>query len=57
MSKNKKQELWNAVEKWIKEQKISCPETIAQSDRVIESFYEFAEEICNIVGYDETEEE
>lgn len=36
---------------FIDEQKISCAETIYQTDRVIENAYEFIEGICDIVGY------
>jgi len=38
-------------EKFIRTQEISCPEAIAQTDRVIENAYAFIEEICNEVGY------
>lgn len=43
--------LFNLCKKFIEAQKISCPETIYQSDRVIENAYEFIEDICDIVGY------
>jgi hypothetical protein len=36
---------------FIEKQKITCPETIYQSDRVIENAYEFIQEICEVVGY------
>lgn len=36
---------------FVKQQRIYCPETIAQSDRVIENAYDFIQDICNIVGY------
>jgi len=35
----------------IKEQAITCPETVYQSDRVVESSYAFVEGVCDIVGY------
>lgn len=44
-----------AVEAFTKEQRISCPETIYQSDRVIEHAYEFIEQVCDIAGYHEEE--
>ena len=50
-------QLWLAVEKFIDEQRISCPETISQSDRVIENAYDFIEQLCDIVGYYEYEDE
>lgn len=40
------------VKTFVKEQRISCPETIYQTDRVIENAYEFIEKLCDIVGYD-----
>lgn len=49
--------LWQHVEAFIENQKITCPETISQSDRVVENSYEFIEQCCNIVGYHEEEEE
>jgi hypothetical protein len=49
-------ELLTLCELFIKEQRITCPETIAQSDRVIENAYEFIEAICDIVGYHKEEE-
>lgn len=46
-----KEELWLLCEKFINDQKISCAETIYQSDRVIENAYQVLEGICDIVGY------
>lgn len=43
--------LQKLCEEFIKKQKISCPETIYQTDHVIENAYEFIENICNIIGY------
>jgi len=43
--------LLDIVEKFIKEQKITCVESVYQSDRVIENAYEFIEKLCNISGY------
>lgn len=39
--------------KFINDQEITCPETIFQSDHVIENAYEFIHKICDIVGYAE----
>lgn len=41
--------------KFINDQKITCAETVFQSDRVIENAYEFIRKICDIVGYAENE--
>ena len=43
--------------KFIKDNEISCPETICQSDKVIQNAYDFIEEICEIVGYHKYEED
>ena len=50
------QKLWTVCEKFIKEQRISCPETIGQCDWVIENAYGFIEDICDVVGYDKSED-
>lgn len=39
------------VQAFVKKQEISCPETVYQSDRVIENAYEFMEELFNAAGY------
>ena len=49
-------ELWNLCKKFIDDQSINCPETIHQTDWVIENAYTLIEEICDIVGYKESEE-
>lgn len=49
-------ELLNLCMRFIEDNKISCPETIYQSDRVIENAYEFIHEICELVGYSELDE-
>ena len=36
---------------FIQDQRISCAETVYQTDRVIENAYEFIEGVCDIVGY------
>lgn len=38
---------------FIQKQRISCAETVYQTDRVIENAYEFIEGICERVGYHE----
>ena len=43
--------LFKECHKFIVDNKISCPESIAQCDHVIENAYEFIENVCNIVGY------
>lgn len=45
-------QLFDLCEKFIKDNKIDCAETVYQSDRVIKNAYEFIQEICEIVGYD-----
>lgn len=49
-------ELWNLCKKFIDDQNIGCPETIYQTDWVIENAYHLIERICDIVGYKESEE-
>ena len=44
-------------EKFIRDQRIHCPEAVHQTDRVIENAYEFIEGICNIVGYHRMEDD
>ncbi len=53
----KEQELFERCKKFVAEQNIFCAETIYQSDRVIENAYEFIEDICNIVGYNDDSED
>ena len=54
---DKKQLLWELCETFIEENKISCGETIYQSDWVIEHAYDFIKEICDILGYYKYEDE
>lgn len=54
---DKKEQLWRLCQKFIIEQGISCPETISQTDSVIENAYDFIEDICDIVGYLENDDE
>lgn len=43
------------VKQFIADQKIRAPETIHQTDRVIENAYEFIEQLCDVVGYHKDE--
>ena len=49
--------LWNKCLEFVETQQITCQETIHQTDRVIENAYGFIEEVCEIVGYKEYEDE
>jgi hypothetical protein len=49
--------LWNKCLEFVESQRISCAETIHQTDRVIENAYEFIEDVCDIVGYKEYEDD
>lgn len=49
--------LWNVCKNFIEGQEIGCPETIYQCDWVIENAYEFIEDVCDVVGYNPSEEE
>ena len=48
MAEDKLKEL---VHNFIRDNKISCPETIYQQDKVIENAYEFIEALCEVYGY------
>jgi hypothetical protein len=48
--------LWKTCMRFIKEQRISCEETISQCDWVIENAYDFIEQVCDVVGYLEEDE-
>ena len=54
---DKQEELFRLCQKFIEAQRIHCPETVYQSDRVIENAYEFIEDICDIVGYKKYDKE
>ena len=43
--------LMKICQDFIEKHKISCSETIYQTDRVIEDSYSFIDDICNIVGF------
>ena len=42
---------------FINDNNIHCVETIYQSDRVIEHAYEFIQQVCEIVGYSNLNDE
>lgn len=45
------QKLLEHCRMFIRDQEITCAETIYQTDRVIENAYEFIHGVCNLVGY------
>ena len=49
--------LWNVCYNFIKDQRISCEETISQCDWVIENAYDLIGDICEVVGYVEYDDE
>lgn len=49
--------LWNICVAFIQKQEISCEETIHQCDWVIENAYGLIQDICNVVGYVEVDDE
>jgi len=51
------EQLLNLCKTFIATRQISCPETIYQTDHVIENACTFIEDICNIVGYMECDNE
>jgi len=48
---NNNDEIINECKKFIKEHKISCPESIYQVDQVLVDSLGFIERICELVGY------
>lgn len=53
-----KEALWEAVTRFVDEQRISCGEAVYQMDHVAENSLELIEELCDIVGYwDDTGED
>jgi hypothetical protein len=54
---SKQETLWRACKHWIEQQEVSCPEDIWQADRVIENAHLLIEQICDIVGYYDAEEQ
>jgi hypothetical protein len=49
--------LYSIVKAFIEEQNIWGDECVYQSDRVIENAYVFIEQLCDVVGYKELEDE
>jgi prevent-host-death family protein len=45
--------LWELCTKFVEDNRITCPETIHQTDHVIENAYTLIEQMCSIVGYHE----
>jgi len=54
---SKEHKLEEIVRKFVEEYRISCPETIHQTDRVIENAYQLIEELVDVVGYYEDSDE
>ena len=52
-----KDALYALAKDFIEKQKITCSETVYQTDRVIESAYQFIDNICEIVGFYEYEDD
>jgi hypothetical protein len=52
-----KEKLYELCQKFIKDHQISCAEAVYDTDKIIEDAYELIEEICNIVGYVEYEDD
>ena len=48
-----KEAVMEIIRRFIDENDIWCAETICQTDRVMANAPEFIEELCNIVGYKE----
>lgn len=53
----KQEELYELCIKFRDKHDISCPETISQVDNVIVDAYRFIEDICDIIGYREYEDD
>ena len=50
-------ELLTFARGFIETQRITCAETVYQTDRVIENAYEFIEGVCKIAGYAKSDDE
>jgi len=50
-------ELFDLCKEFIKENKISCEEDIFQNDSVQEEMLELMEQICDLIGYYDHQEE
>lgn len=51
LSQRKLERLGRLVVEFVDEQCITCPETIYQTDRVIENAYDFVRRLAEVVGY------
>lgn len=49
--------VYEIVAEFIRENKITCAEAIAQNDDVITNAYDFIEDLCEVVGYYEYPED
>jgi hypothetical protein len=52
----KEQQLFELCKKFIQEHQIYCPEKIYQTDQIMIDATEFIEDICNLVGYEDSED-
>ena len=50
-------QLWQLCANFIRDNRIYDGETVYQADRVIENAYEFMHGVCNIVGFEEYDED
>jgi hypothetical protein len=57
MDLDKLEKLWSVCEKFIKKHSINCAETIHQCDGPQIDATNFIEEVCDVVGYDKSEED
>ena len=57
LNETMKKTLLGICQDFIRDNNITCAETVYQSDRVIENAYEFIDKICSLVGYAKEEEE
>lgn len=55
--KSDKLKLFEHCQRFIAQEQIRCAESIYQCDNVILNAYTFIEGICNIVGYDQSDED
>jgi hypothetical protein len=46
-----RQQLWDLCRKWIKDNKVTCGETLYQVDSVQEAMYDLTTQICKLVGF------
>lgn len=52
-----KAELWKLCQRFVEDNRISCGESICQCDHVIAAAYDFLAEMCEVVGYDDSEDD